>query len=79
VPIACGGQAVMPGDIIVGDPDGIVVIHKDDAQYIIDDVVKKIEFEHNVLRNYREGNLNREQYRANYEAILHKIGASFLD
>lgn len=30
-PIACGGQVVFPGDIIVGDRDGVVVIHKEDA------------------------------------------------
>ena len=30
-PIACGGQVVFPGDILVGDMDGIVVIHKEDA------------------------------------------------
>src|SRR3546814_4335179 len=26
VPIGCGGAAVIPGDIIVGDGDGVVVI-----------------------------------------------------
>ena len=26
VPIACGGVAVFPGDMIVGDADGVVVI-----------------------------------------------------
>ena len=31
VPIACGGQVVFPGDILVGDPDGIVVIRRQDA------------------------------------------------
>lgn len=31
VPIACGGQVVFPGDIIVGDRDGIVVIRQQDA------------------------------------------------
>lgn len=29
--IACGGQVIHPGDIIVGDEDGIVVIRKEDA------------------------------------------------
>lgn len=32
VPIACGGQVVFPGDILVGDKDGIVVIHRQDAE-----------------------------------------------
>ena len=25
-PIACGGVAVFPGDVLVGDPDGVCVI-----------------------------------------------------
>jgi regulator of RNase E activity RraA len=31
VPVACGGQVVHPGDILVGDGDGIVVVPRADA------------------------------------------------
>src|SRR5215207_9291450 len=31
VPIACGGQVVHPGDILVGDRDGVVVVPRHDA------------------------------------------------
>jgi regulator of RNase E activity RraA len=31
-PIACGGVAVCPGDIVVGDAEGIVVIPRSDAE-----------------------------------------------
>lgn len=31
VPVSCGGQVVFPGDILVGDRDGVVVIHVKDA------------------------------------------------
>lgn len=34
VPIACGGQVVFPGDILVGDKDGIVVIRRQDAEEV---------------------------------------------
>ena len=33
-PIACGGQVVFSGDILVGDKDGIVVIHQQDAEEV---------------------------------------------
>ncbi len=33
-PIALGGQVVYPGDIIVGDEDGVVVIKPEDAELI---------------------------------------------
>jgi RraA family protein len=35
VPISCGGVAVKPGDIVVGDADGIVVIDPADAEDIL--------------------------------------------
>lgn len=41
VPVACGGQVVFPGDILVGDPDGIVVIHPQDAEVIAERAIKK--------------------------------------
>lgn len=33
--ICCGGQVVHPGDIILGDEDGITVIRKEDAETIL--------------------------------------------
>lgn len=36
VPIAFGGQVVLPGDIVVGDPDGIVFIHQKEAIEILE-------------------------------------------
>lgn len=41
VPIACGGQVVFPGDILVGDKDGIVVIRKQDAKVLAEAAQKK--------------------------------------
>jgi RraA family protein len=35
VPVVCGGQAVLPGDIIAGDGDGIVVIRPADAEHVL--------------------------------------------
>ena len=34
VPIACGGTAVMPGDIVLGDEDGVVVVPRDAAKQV---------------------------------------------
>jgi regulator of RNase E activity RraA len=35
VPIACGNTVVMPGDIIVGDQDGVVVVPREDADEVL--------------------------------------------
>lgn len=37
LPVGCGGVAVYPGDVIVGDPDGVVVIPPD----IVDEVAEE--------------------------------------
>jgi 4-hydroxy-4-methyl-2-oxoglutarate aldolase len=43
VPISCGGTAVNPGDIIVGDADGVVVVPKAKEQYILEKSLEKLE------------------------------------
>ena len=37
VPIACGGVSVHPGDLILADPDGVIVIPRRDAAQILKD------------------------------------------
>ena len=34
-PIACGNTVVMPGDIIVGDVDGVVVVAREEAEEVL--------------------------------------------
>lgn len=38
MPIACGGQVVAPGDLIVGDKDGVTVVRKEDIATVYDKV-----------------------------------------
>ena len=38
VPIACGNTPVHPGDIVVGDEDGVVVVPREDAAEVLDRV-----------------------------------------
>lgn len=47
LPISCGGVAVEPGDIVVGDRDGVVVVPRQQAEVIADrlEAVKKKEAE----------------------------------
>ena len=35
-PVSCGGVVVQPGDIVVGDADGVVVVRRDFAPEILD-------------------------------------------
>lgn len=43
VPISCGGVAVNPGDIVVGDRNGVVVIPPAFAEQVLEGARKKVE------------------------------------
>ena len=55
VPIGCGDVAVFPGDIIVGDGDGVVVIPKEIAEDIAHEAVEMTAFEDFVTEKVLEG------------------------
>lgn len=40
VPISCGGVSIAPGDIILGDSDGVIVIPRKDAQEVLQQAVE---------------------------------------
>lgn len=42
VPIACGGCVVAPGDVVVGDADGVVVVPRGDAAEVLSLVTELI-------------------------------------
>ena len=54
LPIACGGVAVYPGDIVVGDRDAVLVIPSDIVEAVAEEAVKNYEYEefaeHEVAR-----------------------------
>lgn len=45
VPISCGGTSIYPGDIIVGDADGVVVVPQAREQEILKKSLEKVEFD----------------------------------
>lgn len=45
VPIGCGDAPVFPGDVIVGDADGVIVIPQEIADEIADETVEMTAFE----------------------------------
>jgi regulator of RNase E activity RraA len=55
VPIGCGDAPVWPGDVIVGDSDGVVVIPAHIADEIADEAVEMTAFEDFVTEKVQEG------------------------
>jgi len=55
VPIGCGDAPVFPGDVIVGDSDGVVVIPAHLADEIADEAVEMTTFEDFVAEKVFEG------------------------
>ncbi len=55
VPIGCGDAPVFPGDVIVGDADGVIVIPAEMADEIADEAVEMTAFEDFVIERVRGG------------------------
>jgi regulator of RNase E activity RraA len=55
VPIGCGGVAVYPGDVIVGDEEGVVVIPQHLADEVAADAVEQEKMEAFVLERIEGG------------------------
>jgi len=55
VPIQCGGVKVVPGDLVFGDADGVVVIPKAVEDRVLDLAFEKVTGERNTLRDLQRG------------------------
>jgi regulator of RNase E activity RraA len=55
VPVACGGVAVYPGDVIVGDGEGVIVIPRDIADAVAKDCYEQEQLEAFVQQEIAAG------------------------
>jgi 4-hydroxy-4-methyl-2-oxoglutarate aldolase len=58
VPVACAGQAVEPGDVIVADDDGVVVVPREHAPQVLDASRARAQKEEESRRRYAAGELS---------------------
>jgi len=59
VPVTVGGMVVHPGDIIVGDEDGLLAIAPADAEAVIEGARRQQAKEMAALKSIAEGNFDR--------------------
>jgi regulator of RNase E activity RraA len=76
IPIACGGALVVPGDVIVGDTDGVLVVPAGLAEEVAFDALEQENREAWALERVRAGESIRGLYplsearRSEYQAWL---------
>ncbi len=61
VPISCGSTVVMPGDVVSGDSDGVVVVPRTDAERVLERVKLLLESEEWRIRDIDAGTLFRPE------------------
>lgn len=55
IPVAVGGVSVSPGDLVVGDVDGVVVIPRNELAAVLDAAEKKVAAEQQRLHEIAQG------------------------
>ncbi len=58
VPIVCAGQVVNPGDVVVADDDGVVVVRRTDAADVVEKSKTREAREAEVRKRYANGELS---------------------
>jgi regulator of RNase E activity RraA len=59
VPVSVGGMTVMPGDIVVGDQDGLVAFSTKEAPAVIEKALRQRNTEEATMRAILEGRWDR--------------------
>ena len=59
VPISVGGMVVNPGDIVVGDQDGLMAFARDEAELLIEKARAHLAAEAETIRAMKEGRWDR--------------------
>jgi 4-hydroxy-4-methyl-2-oxoglutarate aldolase len=62
VPIVCGGQAIHPGDVIVADDDGVVVVKREEAADVVKGSEQRVAKEDAVRKRLQAGELGLDIY-----------------
>lgn len=71
-PISCGGVAVNPGDLVVGDADGVVVVEREKAASLLNPAAKKVADERTRIADILSGKNLRPKW---LEEALRAAGA----
>jgi 4-hydroxy-4-methyl-2-oxoglutarate aldolase len=77
LPIVCAGQSVRPGDIVVADDDGVVVVSRENAEEVLEASRKREEAEARSRARYAAGELSLDV--SQMRGRLAEKGLTYLD
>ena len=77
VDVVCAGAAVRPGDAIVGDHDGVVVVPRDIVTEVCQKAKERIAKEETTRKRLKTGELGFDFYGLREK--LEKLGVEFVD
>ncbi|WP_438392860.1 RraA family protein [Caballeronia sp. DA-9] len=70
VPVSVGGMVVHPGDIVVGDEDGVLAIAPGDVSTVIEGAKRQADKEAAALRSIAEGRFDRAWIEAQEKKMM---------
>ncbi len=79
VPVVCGGQVIMPGDILVGDSDGIVVIPREFAEEVLIKAKEHLAKEQEETIRMRTGEYTLEEHLKTFTGKFLKMGGRIIE
>jgi 4-hydroxy-4-methyl-2-oxoglutarate aldolase len=77
VPVVCGGMAVHPGDVVVADADGVVVVPRERAAAVAQAGRDRIDKEAKTRERLRNGELGVDFYGLREK--LKQLGVNYVD
>jgi len=64
VPVSCAGLVVNPGDLVVGDSDGVVAIAQEQLSIVYERCRQLLDREAAIMKGIEEGNLDPDRFNA---------------